>query len=233
MANMRLPVAANEGQESNQDSAATNVALDSSAPAPLAAARLHGALVLSDGVRVRVRPIRPDDTARLRAFHAHLSPMSVISRFFRYMPELSQVDAEHFTHVDYKDRMAFVATHGIEADERILAVVSYDRIAPTSAEVAFVTADAWQGHGLATALLRQLATYAMTQNITRFIAIIMPSNTRMLNLLRHCGYPIKTRYESGQDETSIDLTVPPDAEAVRLPFTPDASADDSPDARPI
>lgn len=191
---------------------------------PPDAARLAGVLTLRDGTRVHMRPIRPDDTERLRSFHAHLSRDTVIFRFFRYMPELSVRDAEHFTHLDYIDRMALVATLGTGEAERILAVVPYDRIGPASAEVAFVVADEWQGHGIATALLLQLAAYARAHGITRFVAITMASNTRMLEVLRHCGYPTSTHVEPGEDEVSLDISAPPVSVLAPLPFIPDSAA---------
>lgn len=195
---------------------------------PPEAARLAGTLTLRDGARVHTRPIRPDDTRRLRAFHAQLSSDTILFRFFRYMPELSIRDAERFTHVDYVRRMALVATaatgdHGEQTgeDEPILAVVRYDRLDPTSAEVAFVVADAWQGHGIASALLLLLAGYARAQGITRFVAITMPSNRRMHEVLRRCGYPSTVRFEDGEDQVSLDIAAPPAPSLVPLPFSPD------------
>lgn len=196
---------------------------------PSNAARLVGALTLRDGTRVRTRPIRPDDTERLRTFHAHLSRDTILFRFFRYMPELSVRDAERFTHLDYVDRMALVATWGggertaEGEEERILAVVRYDRIGPTSAEVAFVVADEWQGHGIATALLLQLAEYARARGITRLVAITMASNRRMLEVLRHSGYPSTVRFQDGEDEVYLDIAAPPAAGLAPLPFIPDAA----------
>lgn len=120
----------------------------------------------------------PDDTDRLRAFHRQLSPESISFRFFRYMPELSQEDAERFTHVDYERRMALVATTGSGEAEEILGVVRYEDIRPQTAEVAFVVEDHWQGHGIATALLHCLADYARRRGYTTFVAITMGTNMR-------------------------------------------------------
>ena len=51
---------------------------------------------------------------------------------------------------------------------RLLAVVRYDRTTEErEAEVAFVVQDAWQGHGIATALLHQLAAYAHAHGVDR------------------------------------------------------------------
>jgi RimJ/RimL family protein N-acetyltransferase len=167
-------------------------------------------LTLRDGSVVRVRAIRADDTERLQAFHAHLSMESIIWRFFRSVPSLSDEQARQFTHVDYVDRMALVATRGDGATEEILAVVRYDRLAgEREAEVAFVVQDAWQGHGLATALLHQLAAYARTHGIERFTALTMGSNVRMLDVLHHCGFPCRTRYDGGDIIATLDITAPP------------------------
>jgi hypothetical protein len=110
--------------------------------------------LLSDGAAVCIRPIRPDDGAALSAFHDGLSEETVYRRFFSYKPHLTERDVERFTHVDYRDRMAFVAVLG----DRLIGVARYDRMAGTDeAEVAFVIADAHQGRGLGTVTARVLA----------------------------------------------------------------------------
>jgi RimJ/RimL family protein N-acetyltransferase len=171
-------------------------------------------LTLRDGSVVQVRAIRADDTARLQAFHARLSPESIIWRFFRSVPRLSEAQARQFTHVDYADRMALLATRGAGADEAILAVVRYDRqAAAREAEVAFVVQDAWQGRGIATALLHELAAYARTQGIERFVALTMGTNVRMLAVLRHGGFPCQMRYDGGDILATLDITAPPTCSA--------------------
>jgi RimJ/RimL family protein N-acetyltransferase len=178
-------------------------------PLPADALQLTHDLTLRDGSVVRVRAIRADDTERLQAFHAHLSMESIIFRFFRTVPSLSDEQARQFTHVGYANRMALIATRGAEEAEEFLAVVRYDRTAAREAEVAFVVQDAWQGHGIATALLHQLAAYARTHGVERFVALTMGSNARMLDVLRNCGFPCQMRYDSGDILAIIDITAPP------------------------
>ena len=181
------------------------------------ALRLTHDLTLRDGSIVRVRAIRADDTTRLQSFHAHLSMESIIWRFFRSVPSLSDEQARQFTHVDYRDRMALIATRGDSAAEEILAVVRYDRLAgEREAEVAFVVQDAWQGHGLATALLHELAAYARAHGVERFLALTMGTNVRMLDVLHHCGFPCRTRYDGGDILATLDITAP----AHFLPWAP-------------
>jgi RimJ/RimL family protein N-acetyltransferase len=174
------------------------------------ALRLTHDLTLRDGSVVHVRAIRADDTARLQSFHARLSMDSIIWRFFRSVPSLSDEQARQFTHVDYGDRMALLATHGDGVAEEILAVVRYDRMAgEREAEVAFVVQDAWQGHGLATALLHELAAYARAHGVERFVALTMGTNARMLDVLHNCGFPCRTRYDGGDILATLDITAPP------------------------
>ena len=177
---------------------------------PEDALRLTHDLTVRDGSVVRVRAIRADDTTRLQSFHAHLSMESIIWRFFRSVPSLSDEQACQFTHVDYVDRMALLATRGDGVTEEILAVVRYDRLAGTQeAEVAFVVQDAWQGHGLATALLHDLAAYAHAHGVERFVALTMGANARMLDVLHKCGFPCRTRYDGGDIVATLDITAPP------------------------
>lgn len=172
-------------------------------------ARLEASLALQDGSIIRVRAIRAEDDERLRTFHRHLSPDSIMFRFFHFLPELPSEDAVHFTHVDYLDRMALIATTGEGQSEEILGVVRYDRIGEATAEVAFVVLDRWQGHGIATALLHRLASYARTKGFATFIAITMGNNARMIEVLRNAGFPWKAQYNDGTLEVVLDITEPP------------------------
>jgi GNAT superfamily N-acetyltransferase len=193
---------------------------------PPAASQLEGVLRLRDGSTVRVRAIRPDDTPGLRAFHAQLSRATILLRFFHYIPDLSTREADRFTHVDYATRMALVATVRMDEPEHIVGIAGYDAIGPAEAEVSFVVADRWQGRGIASALLPRLATYARAQGFTTLVAITMVSNIRMLDVLRHCGYPASVCVRDDDAEIHLDISVLPPAAPVLAPLTfmPDDSA---------
>ena len=109
-------------------------------------------VVLADGGTAHLRPIRPGDAEPLRAFHSRLSPESIYYRFFSPRPRLTDREIEHFTTVDYRDRVALICTVG----DDMIAVVRYDKYDKTDAsqaEVAFLVEDAHQGRGLGTVLL--------------------------------------------------------------------------------
>lgn len=63
------------------------------------------------------------------------------------------------------------------------------------AEVAFVVADAYQHHGLATMLLRYLTQTARSVGITRLVAEVLAQNRAMLSAFRDAGFPIEAETE--------------------------------------
>ena len=141
--------------------------------------------VLMDGGAVHVRPILPSDAPAHRAFFAALSPQTVYFRFFGHRNALSDEEVEHFTTVDFHDRMAFI----VELREEIIAVARYERLGTTNdAEVAFVVADRHQGRGIASLLLEYLAAYARDLGITRFSADVLSENAQMLGVFHAAGY---------------------------------------------
>lgn len=150
--------------------------------------------VRTEGLRYRVRPIRPDDGPRLVKFHGTLSTRSVYLRFFSLHPTLSKAEVERFTDVDYRDRLALVATIG----DDLIAVARYDRPPGGSeAEVAFVVDDAHQHHGVGSELLDELADAALARGVTTFRAETLVENRAMLDVFHHAGYPVRSSIEYG------------------------------------
>jgi GNAT superfamily N-acetyltransferase len=172
-------------------------------------------------LRYHVRPIRPDDAARLVAFHEHLSPNSVYLRFFSFHPTLSEAEVTRFTTVDYVDRVALVA----ELGDRLIAVGRFDRDEGSDeAEVAFVVADEYQQHGIGTLLLDELAHAARQRNVRTFRAQTLAENHTMLDVFRHAGFPVTSSVEYGTvtlrfpvAATDSYLAVLADREAQRVP----------------
>jgi GNAT superfamily N-acetyltransferase len=156
---------------------------------------------------VRVRPMVADDGARLVAFHARLSAESIRNRFFGVHPVLSDAEIEHFTHVDGRDRVAFVAIEG----PAIVGVGRLERLpGTTDAEVAFVVADDHQGRGLGTRLLERLEIAAQPLGVTHFVADTLFSNTAMLHVL-HRRHGSSDRVEDGVVHVRFPIAEVPSA----------------------
>jgi GNAT superfamily N-acetyltransferase len=177
---------------------------------PDAARAIAGPLPLRDGAVLYVRALEPDDAERLCAFHASLSPETIYARFFHMLLELSSAEVAVLMRLDYVNRMALVATTGLEVEAALLAVARYARIGLQEAEIAAVVQDQWQGRGIATALLRRLATYARAHGVTTFRGVIQASNARAIGALRASGFPCALRSHCSGDITArLDITAPP------------------------
>ena len=180
--------------------------LHAHSPIPDDARRLAFDTTLTNGAVMHVRAVRGDDKERLQAFHSRLSLDTIVFRFFRVLPELSDADARAFTHIDYENRMAVVATVDTDAGEQIIGVVRYERIGPDTGEVAFVVEDNWQGMGIAPRLLHVLADYARHRGFSTLVAITMGNNRHMLNMLHHSEFPSTTHYTGGEVTVRLSIT---------------------------
>jgi RimJ/RimL family protein N-acetyltransferase len=164
--------------------------------------------VLKDGTAVEIRPIRPDDGQRLRESHDRLSPESRYRRFLGVKPQLSAADARYLVDVDGSDHLALVATVHDGAEEAIVAVARYIRLAdqPRTAEFAIVVGDEFQRQGLATELVDRLAQAALERGVNRFRAIMLADNVAIHRVLEHvAAAPLDVRHEGSISEVEIEL----------------------------
>ncbi len=160
--------------------------------------------MLRDGSTAHLRPITPDDGEGLVAFYSRVSEQSKYLRFFAPYPVLSDRDVERFTHVDHDRRVAFVITRAGD----LVAVGRYDALDDREAEVAFLVQDDYQGRGLGQLLLEHLAEAGRERGFERFVAEVLPENTRMIQIFREQGYAVGDDFEDGvlRLEFSIDPT---------------------------
>jgi len=152
-------------------------------------------VVLRDGGGARIRPIRPGDGDLVKAFFERLGPESRYYRFFQVKKSLDDSEIEHFTNVDYDDRMALVAMH----EGEMIGVGRYDRESGHTdrAEVAFAVIDDHQGRGLGTRLLELLTSYARSHGIKGFRAFVLGENRQMMRVFRNSGYELSRTLDSG------------------------------------
>lgn len=158
--------------------------------------------ILRDGGSIHLRAIRPDDKQRLLDLFHRLSQETIYFRFFRAKKRLTDEELQGFTELDFKDRVALVATLRNAEDERIIAVGRYSVLdlgedAPKTAEVAFAVQDEYQGRGIGTLLLDHLIPIARAHGIVEFEADVLGENNRMLEVFSKSGFEIKRSLEEG------------------------------------
>jgi RimJ/RimL family protein N-acetyltransferase len=161
---------------------------------------------LTDGTKVLVRPIVPDDEPLLHEAVAAMSERTVYFRFFSPLKRMPDALAHRLAVVDYNDRFALVATHKPGGKEKIVGVARYDRVPNTEvAETAVAVVDEFQRRGLGGALMSILAKVARDHGIKTFTLIVLPENQQMLGLLRKMGWIHRARLSGGVYDISFEL----------------------------
>lgn len=172
----------------------------------------HTTAELRNGISVNIRAIRPDDAPRLQAFFTQLSSQSAFFRFLTSWKELEREKAEYLACVDYKARMALVATIETGGQDQVIALASYAQLPPPDArmaEAAVVVQDQYQGLGLGTILLRHLATLARMNDISTFVGLVHAENTRMLLWLRNSGLDfVHRKTAEGAADIQVEVEIP-------------------------
>jgi GNAT superfamily N-acetyltransferase len=168
----------------------------------------HEEHVLSDGTRVTLRHLTPDDRDELHAAFHRLSPESRYRRFFAGMGDLDEHTLDYLMSADGVDHVAIVAaTDTLDMKgEQGLGIARFIRLAdePHVAEVAVTVVDDQQGKGLGTLLLGTAARAAVERGITHFRAEILATNGPMLQLLQDLGV---TMQPTGDGTVLCDVTL--------------------------
>jgi len=159
-------------------------------------------LVLRDGSVAAIRPTTADDAPALADFFAGLSAVSRYQRFFSASGPPEHLVAKLSDSSDPSKTLTLVA----ERASGIVATASYIALGRESAEVAFAVADAFQGRGLATALLGRLAAAAAVRGFRRFEATTLAENARMLEVFRDSGFEIRSKPEGGCVDVTLSLS---------------------------
>jgi RimJ/RimL family protein N-acetyltransferase len=156
--------------------------------------------VLKDGTAVSLRPVASADREELIRFFSSLSPRSVYLRFFRPKQRLTDVELNLFTDPDFENQVGLAVISGGNEGERVIALGHYAMVpdsVPRRAEVHFAVADAFQGRGIGSLLLRHLAAIAGNCGIEIFEAFVLPGNTAMMAVFQHSGFPVAHADEAG------------------------------------
>jgi RimJ/RimL family protein N-acetyltransferase len=167
-------------------------------------------VTLRDGTALTLRPLQPDDMHLLWQMHQRVSATSL---YYRYLHAHNPSPAELAQICDLKreEGGALVATSG-RIQKQIVALAYYlvDKRQPTTAGVAFLVEDRYQGRGLGKLLLHELSRHAREHGVTTFEAAVHPSNTAMLRIIRKSGLPQvqTTSYELREIELQISQPQP-------------------------
>jgi acetyltransferase len=167
-------------------------------------------ITLADGTPIIVRPIRPEDEPQMVKFHQSLSEVSVRFRYFGSVSVENRTGHERLVRAcfnDYDREIALVAERKQhDAAGEILGVARLIKAhGRDEAEFAILIADAWQGMGLGTALLKLLAEAGRAEKLRSITGRILAENTTMLGMSRNIGFHLQWRPDEGEWEAELVL----------------------------
>ena len=158
-------------------------------------ALLHASeVVLRDGSTARLRELTPEDGQLVRQLLASLSERALATRFFSGAVD-QEATSDLLVQVDGRRSFGLLALQG--DPPRPLAHAICISTTPGRAEVAFTVVDEYQGQGLASIMLAQLAEAASRLGIGVFEASVLPENSAMLEVFANSGFTLHTDSQPG------------------------------------
>ncbi|HEX9210876.1 MAG TPA: GNAT family N-acetyltransferase [Bradyrhizobium sp.] len=157
--------------------------------------RLEDLKQYSDTLRTRrgealnVRFVEPRDTDELQHYFRSLTTRSRYNRFFGAISELPKGLLHDFLQVGERERFTVIATMMVDGFESIVAEARYAfHEQSATLEFGLSVDDRWQGHGIATALLRNLECRAAALGAEHIFGDTLRSNQAMISLARKSGF---------------------------------------------
>jgi GNAT superfamily N-acetyltransferase len=141
------------------------------------------------GEAITVRFVEPRDAEELQNYYRALSARSRYNRFLGAMSELPRILLDRFVHVGTDDGFTVIVTLEIDGFEIIVGEARYAYHADTgSFEFGMSIDDRWQGHGIGSALLKNLECRAAAFGATGLFGDTLRSNDAMIALARKSGF---------------------------------------------
>lgn len=163
---------------------------------------------LRDGTDAWIVDLRPTDRENLAEAFEELSPESRRQRFLTPMAHLTATMLDHLVDdVDGIDHIALVlsaeTSPGTYDPIALARMVRYDD-QPDAADLAVTVKDAWQGRGVASALLGVLVE-KRPAGVTRVITEVAQENEASLAMLRRLGPLVAEPNGHGAYDVRIEL----------------------------
>ena len=142
-------------------------------------------IVLVNGARFGLRPIRPEDASALTAMAAASNARDLRLRFHGAMRALDPRTAARLSQIDYAREMALVAVEHSGAFAGVVRLVFDPNF--EAGEFAILVRTDLHGQGLGGALMQAIFNYARTRGAKRVWGDVLRENSEMLTLARELG----------------------------------------------
>jgi acetyltransferase len=163
---------------------------------------------LRDGMRIAVRPVRPEDEPLFVAFFPKVTQGDLRMRFFAPIKDFSHAFMARLTQIDYGRAMALLALDETSGEMlgvvRMLADPDY-----RFGEYAILLRSDMKGRGLGWALMETIIDYARKDGLQRLQGQVLRENTTMLKMCHDLGFAITDDPEDdGLKTVILDLARP-------------------------
>ena len=159
-----------------------------------------------DGLSVRFRAIKPSDEDMMRRLFYRFSDRAIYYRYFSPIKTMPHSKMQAYVNVDYRDVLSVVGLVGEPGHQTIIAEARIAKYPDKPhVDIAFVVDEAYQGHGIATYLLRMLSRLAKKRGAVLMTADVLSSNRAMLKVFEKGEFPVNARLEGGAYALEMDL----------------------------
>ncbi len=171
---------------------------------------LEETLAWNDG-QMLVRPIRPDDGDRHRAFLQKLDPEDIRMRVFSSRREIAPSEVARLTQIDYEREMAFIATiAGADGQQETIGTVRAVTDADNaSAEFGIIVRSDLKGQSLGLLLMHKMIRYCRERGTGELVGDVLRENAAMLKLARALGFETAPGAEGDFVHVRLKLQQPP------------------------
>jgi acetyltransferase len=169
---------------------------------------LEAPVILEDGRRFILRPVRPEDEPAFHLGFTKLTPEEIQLRFFTPLKTLTHVMAARFTQIDYDREMALVLAEDGTPGEAAIGGVARLAADPDNerAEYAIIVGHELTGQGLGRLMMEHLIAYAKKRGIGELYGEVLRTNQPMLGLCEKLGFvPSSIEDDPSIVHVSLDL----------------------------
>lgn len=180
--------------------------VDAVASAPAGTGGFGWVEYLRDGTQVVIRLARPEDTEAVADMHGRSSEET---RYQRYFTPNTDWREDQLRRIAGGHRGATLVAVNWRGDIVGLGNVFPDRPYDTStAEIAVIVEDAWQGRGLGGRMLEHLVELARRQGFDEVLALVLASNGGMVRLLERMDLDWTRSSDPDLGPTIVRMTAP-------------------------
>ncbi|MEW9582622.1 GNAT family N-acetyltransferase [Paraburkholderia sp. DGU8] len=171
------------------------------------------------GVRVTVRPIRPEDEAAHHDLVEAMTPEDLRLRFFGAVGSFDHSQLARMTQIDYDREMALIAT--VTSEEGLSRTLGVVRAVADpdneTAEFAVAVRSDQKGRRLGRLLMDRIIRYARARGTHWLVGEALRENVAMISLAKNCGFTITRTEDPGVVgfRMALDEAGERDAEAPR------------------